>query len=847
MQLFARAFFGFVGVFAIGCGSHSAATLERTEQDAVDALRRGELTAAESLATQGLESVRSEPGSVGEWTFRLLRAESWILQRKFTDAQSELAHTLPSDHAFDSLRARQKYLLARTDVQQGRYRDALNKVQEGLKIPCGSAVRFDLDDLAGQIQFRIGQRVVAEEELKALVAAAQAVGDRYHEALALNDLGMGRLSSNRFDEALPWFERLLSFRDLEGLTIYSFALLNAGICHVQLGEFDKAIDLQRRAVTIHERHGATQRLERALGELGRTYLDRGDAAQAMPYLLRALEIARQSHLDTDFALLAGNLALTDIELGRWDDAARFNDESMLIRRGGSEGRLSHNILNAAKIAEGRGHREEAGQLYENALAASVDEPGVRWDANAGLARLAMADRNQQRATEYFERALEIIEQTRSDLQKTDYKLSYLSSLIQFYREYVDALIAQGRIDRALEIADSSRGRVLAERQRTASPARATAARFRRTAERSGKVILFYWLQAKTSWLWVVTAKDIHLVPLPAGDQIEALVREHQKMIGSALADPLAADTTPGDKLYEALVAPASPWIPSGASLLIVPDGALHGLNFETLPVNPKGPNESNNRHELAKRHYWIEDVEIQIVPSLGLLADARSNGVSQAARSAALPRITADPPAQSLLLIGSPAVSDAKFPALSYASSEMAKVAHHFGSSAVVSYEGPRASPVAYRNAEPDRFKMIHFTAHAAANVESPLDSAVILSAQDGSYKLYARDIADLPLHAELVTVSACRSAGERTYSGEGLIGFAWAFLRAGAKRVIAGLWDVDDQSTAGLMDGLYARIAAGAPPSRALREAKLSMMRQGGTLSKPYYWGPFELFTVAP
>jgi CHAT domain-containing protein len=368
------------------------------------------------------------------------------------------------------------------------------------------------------------------------------------------------------------------------------------------------------------------------------------------------------------------------------------------------------------------------------------------------------------------------------------------------------------------------------------------------ADRSGKAILFYWLQPKASWLWVVTAKDIRLVALPAGDQIEALVREHQKVIASALADPLASDTTPGDKLYEALVAPAAQWIPDGASLLIVPDGALHALNFETLPVNPKGLTESNSRHELAQRHYWIEDVEIQIVPSLGLLADAGSNRVvRKAARTTPPLRTMAAPQAGSLLLIGSPAVSDAKFPALSYASSEMAKVASHFGSRAVVSYEGPRASPVAYRNAEPDRFKMIHFTAHAAANLESPLDSAVILSAQDGSYKLYARDIADLPLHAELVTVSACRSAGERTYSGEGLIGFAWAFLRAGAKRVIAGLWDVDDQSTAGLMDNLYARIAAGAPPARALRDAKLSMMRQGGTFAKPYYWGPFELFTVAP
>ena len=95
----------------------------------------------------------------------------------------------------------------------------------------------------------------------------------------------------------------------------------------------------------------------------------------------------------------------------------------------------------------------------------------------------------------------------------------------------------------------------------------------------------------------------------------------------------------------------------------------------------------------------------------------------------------------------------------------------------------------------------MHFTAHAEANTESPLDSAVILS-QDGSgYKLYARDILEQPLSADLVTISACRGAGERKYAGEGLVGFAWAFLRAGAQRVIAGLWDVDDRSTAALMD----------------------------------------------
>src|SRR4029079_2656921 len=139
-----------------------------------------------------------------------------------------------------------------------------------------------------------------------------------------------------------------------------------------------------------------------------------------------------------------------------------------------------------------------------------------------------------------------------------------------------------------------------------------------------------------------------------------------------------------------------------------------------------------------------------------------------------------------------------------------ANVSRNFPADAVAAYQGDRASPANYRASTPDRFTFVHFTAHAAANLQSPLDSAVILAGPDAAYKLYARDVAEMPLRADLVTVSACRSAGERAYSGEGLVGFAWAFLRAGARRVIAGLWDVDDRSTAELMNGLYAHIAAG-------------------------------------
>jgi CHAT domain-containing protein len=100
-----------------------------------------------------------------------------------------------------------------------------------------------------------------------------------------------------------------------------------------------------------------------------------------------------------------------------------------------------------------------------------------------------------------------------------------------------------------------------------------------------------------------------------------------------------------------------------------------------------------------------------------------------------------------------------------------------------------------------------------------------------------------IPLQADLVTISACRSAGARSYSGEGLVGFAWAFLQAGARSVIAGLWDVTDSSTPGIMDVLYSQIKDGKSPADALRQAKLNLIRSTGSYRKPYYWGPFQLY----
>jgi CHAT domain-containing protein len=797
----------------------SDADLQRTFDAANLALRHGELTEAQTLSERGMTSAGPQGDSVWSWRFRLLRGDILISQQNLGEVRSLTHAPVPAGASFDSLRAQQALLDARLMIVDRRLDDALSLAKRvGEIAPRDLQIRFYADMHVGQILFQKGRWEEGEALLAGTARAASEAGDRYFEAFALHQLGMGQFVRNRFDQALAFFERVLAFSDLSEMSIYAKALNNAGMCYSRLGMFERAVDVQRRAVALQTKFPRSAAYEQALGQLGNTYMLQKDVGNGMSYLQRAFEVARDGGIAADATLWAGNLAQAHIDSRHWDEAERYNEEAKRLWTTTRSGKAVYYTLNSAGIAFGRRQIEVASRLYEQALGTQNAPPAVVWGAHYGLAEAAIARNDQSQAARHLEAVLNIIEQTRSDLLKTDYKLSYLTQLISFYRAYVDVLVDQGLAERALEIADSSRGRVLAERQGGKPPARVSAASFRALAGQTGNAFLFYWLTPAKSHLWVITGGGIRCLELPASAEIEALVRAHRSAIANVLADPLKANDSAGSRLFRQIVAPAVAGLPANARIVIIPDGALHAVNFETLPVDG------------AKRHYWIEDAEIQIAPSLASLTTkpAPSTG-------------------RSLLLIGNPAPRPPEYPALGYAAAEMTDIVKHFQTVSVTSYDGDNASPASYRAARPEQFSFIHFTAHATANFESPLDSAVILSGPDQTYKLYARDVAARPLAAELVTVSACRSAGERAYSGEGLVGFSWAFLRAGAKRVVAGLWDVDDRSTAELMDRMYGALADGDPPARALRRAKLSLIAEGGTAARPYNWGAFEMFTVAP
>ena len=783
-------------------------------------LQAGELARAEASAEQGLALSARRHDLVMQWQFRLLRAETLLNNGRAEVALAQLAEAIPRTPEFAPLAARRLMLRGQASSILNRRAEAtalLEEAHRAAEAAKAKDVLLDIELIQASRLLRMGQYDELEPLLGRALGRARALHTTFGEAGVLLNLGIIRVQRNRFDEAAGYFEEASRLAGPQAGMLYSVAQSYLATCFAKLGEYDRAIEIHRASIARHEQSGAKYFLAGTLVETGHAYLQKGDIRAALPFLQRALSLSSELKQTSEVVVGAGNLAAVYIDLEDWDKAAALNDEAVRLKTAGGIATLFYNVLNAARIAAGRGDAASAMRLYKQAMEEGKSDPGVVWEAHEGLGAVALGRGQPAEAARQFEAAVSMVEKTRADFSRTEFKLPFLTRLIRLYQQYVDTLVAQGEFERALAVADSSRAQVLAARSGSAPGRRLQADAFRALARQSGSILVSYWLGPAHSYAWVVDAGGVHWTELAPAAEIEPLVREYQEAIERRLADPLRTRIPAGERLSQVLIAPLRAWIPAGSRVVATLDGALHGLNLEALPVAALEAG--------GAPRYWIEDVTLAIAPSLGILAE-------RGARRAAAPR---------LLLLGDPIARDPGFPALAQAAGEMESVTRRFGGRDQVVLAREAATPEAYRAAGPGGFSAIHFTAHAVANRESPLDSAVLLTGG----RLYAREVMDVPLTADLVTVSACRGVGLRSYSGEGLVGFAWAFLRAGAGHVIAGLWDVNDQSTAELMDVLYRELAAGKPAAVALRAAKLGLIESRGNLRKPYYWAPFQLYTV--
>ena len=759
-----------------------------------------------------------------QWGFRLVKAQALLGRGSSTkDALALLTShgEMPAGEQWEGDRAEWLILQANALYILGLNKEFLTVLDRASE----AATRAKRPELNAEIELRRGfllsdEGKVAEADLAYghTLAVARQLHDRYLEARALNNQGLLLHDQSRYEEAIERLEagRLLA-EQLGASDAAARARGNMGISYYRLGDFENARSCLDAAAEACARAGNLQELTIWTGNLGNVFRSTGDLQAAIQYYKRALEIARKASEPRFVARWLSNLASTSIDTEEWDAAERYNNEARALKDELNDSAYkASSLINAAQIETHRRNFDGARALFESALHGNAEDPTIALEAHAGLAGIHFQRGKLRDAEVEFRDTIAEIDARQLKLIKAEFRLSWLDGLISFYQKYVDFLMSEKQPDRALQAAESSRSKVLTGQ----SIRPLTASGYRQLARQTGAVLLEYWLSPSQSYLWVITPEKTVCHALPPKSEIVPLIRSYRAVVTGG-RNPLDVASDTGLKLYNALLAPAMADAGNATQFIIVPDDELYSLNFETLP-------DGNNLNR-----FWIDRATIRISPSLNYLASHA-------------PRVTRRT-AQGLLLIGDPVSSLPQYPDLEYASKEIEAINSAMAAAQPVVLQRAAATPDAYARSKPGGFGFIHFSAHAAAAVNraSALDSAVILSGPPDECRLAARKVVSIPLNAELVTVSACRSAGGKTYGGEGLVGFAWAFMKAGAGNVIAGLWDVNDRSTVQLMTALYSGIAAGAPVAEALRSSKLALIHGGGSYAKPFYWAPFELYTA--
>ena len=789
---------------------------------ALQTFRHGDVSAAEEEAKRGYEQFHALSPEWA-WKFRLLEANA-MAWRGMNDKVLALLASDATRPPSNDLAVQNQRLQAVAYTSSQRFREADEKLSEAERLcaisesPGCASVIVD----RGELELALGHFAAGQHFFERTLDVARARADTFLEASALSALSHSALQQEHFDEGVDWADssyRLSSIGGFEDLA--QDALGNLGWAYYRLGEQEKAerlfIEAEKRATLL----GDVTDQVRWLTTVGYIYLDAHDFDKAKQSYQGALDLAKQINSKQDIIDTTMSLALVSERTGKLDQARDYADKTIaLAPPDGNRLDILYPMLVKGHVAARQHDSAQAEKIFHEIAQDPKSHVFLKWEAEHSLAQLYEDDNKPDLADQQYRAALTTFETARSSLKHEESELPFPANASSIYDDYIHFLVSKGKTVEALQVAEYSRGRTLAEGLgllQRGTTFKLDTLKPQELARRAGGTILFYWLGEKQSYLWAISAQQTSLFALPAKSEIDPIVRRYRTAL-SEQQEFLQRTDADGRALYHTLVEPAKALLPKDAKAFIIADGSLNTLNFETLLVSDPTP------------HYWIEDVTVEDANSLRLLAASRP----------------AAKPTGNLLLIGNAVAPNPDYPELRKAASEMETIEKHFVPAQQQIIAREHATPAAYLSGKPELFSYIHFVAHGTASRTSPLDSAIVLSkagAADDSFKLYARDIIHHPLHAQLVTVSTCYGAGSRAYSGEGLVGLSWAFLRAGAHNVIGALWEVSDVSTPQLMDEFYGELEKGRTPDTALRNAKLTLLHSN-SYRKPFYWAPFQLYT---
>lgn len=729
------------------------------------------------------------------------------------------------------------------------YSDALTYFEKALLI---AKELNNLNDISGYlnnigiIYKNLGEFDKALDYLNQSLEINEKIGDKYYIGLALNDIGttfrnkaLVTGEDNNYELAIEYFEE---------------CLLLANLINNSKERNELEIDVYNN--------------------IGAIYADLNDNVRAIKYFNEGYNIAVKLNDIRSMGMLLNNIGFVHSNLGNYEDSTKYFGMAInLANKIGSGKILWEANLELARAYEKQEKYYKALEKYEDSitqieyirsqidleeLKASFLGTDKRIEAYQGLINLLVKLHKLYPKKTYDQEAFKYLEKgkARAFLDSLEISRINISQHIEFRLQNSEAELMKdiSNIYSKLFAASNSRNenehlyKQLREKEneleslkreiRAKSPTYANLKYPKiinlNEAQKiinSNTAFFEYSIGEEKSLAFFISKNKFKIFELPPRDQLHKMVKEYLLI----LSDKDKHNFELGYELYNILV---SPGISNGIkNIIFVADDILHYLPFETLITK---------QNSLS---WLIEEYEVAYASSISSLREIVERKMSKNIKRQ-----------RDLLAFGDPFFGQTEssnngdddqantsnngytFFRLKYSGIEVKKISALFSDSKTKRYLREQATETQLKNHRLYDYKIIHFATHCQIDNKKPARSHIALSmnsadSEDGL--LFAREIYNLELNSDLVTLSACQTGLGKLIRGEGIDGLNRAFFYAGASSVLMSLWTVNDQATSQLMERFYTYIRGSDSITNSLRKAKLEMIKSD-ILSHPYYWAGF-------
>ncbi|MBN2369128.1 MAG: CHAT domain-containing protein [Vicinamibacteria bacterium] len=746
--------------------------------------------------------------------------------------------------------------------------------------------------------------------LEDALAEARRRGWGLNEAWALANLGKAYYAAGHFDKAESSYSKALrTFREADDLRNVAATTGDLGMVYDAWGRHDLALRSFEQLLDIAEKIESPIQILDALRLIGTLHLKERRFEAGIADLRRGLELADRLDMRGVKPTLLNSIGAAFFLWRKYDEAEKAYHEALAIsERLGKKDETARILIHLGGISQVKGDHKNARKLYLRGLALTRSA-GTKADevtALNNLGALALSCGDYRKAERRFLDAIDVKEQLRLTATGKD-RRDFLAAWISSYRWLVLLYFLDDRPAALFNASERIKARLLAEQIGARTAANDNAFRgidaVRKKLGDKTAIVSF----ANVDWKHpladrefpiavLATRETLHVYTFDVQDFVrrvhlelgEVVEETHPDVRGfkitrneteKGLSDVLmaysrllsepASSARQHDarerlarELYRLLLGPADEALAAKEELIVIPDGSLGTIPFETLRL-PDGRRLVERHHVtyvpslgvkqlLEQRRYGLRPRPLLAMggPSLTRRAEPRVVEVStrqlDALRSEARRHIETNASArEAYTALGLDSWSD-----LPGTRAEVESIGRIVPDSDVLTGTdvSERKIKDLSRQGVLRSHRVLHFATHALLIPDAPELSALVFSeAQDGQGEedgyLNAKEITELDIAADFVNLSACETGLGTIYGGEGVVGLTHAFLEAGANGMSVSFWQVADASTKELMVGLYQLVQErGLSHARALTEVKRAFLH-GGQYQDPFFWAPFVYY----